>query len=65
MGVISEIIGWPLGWVMWLCYKILSNYGFALIFFTLITKILLFPMTLKQQTFRKNMQTTKKNSMRK
>ena len=49
MGVISEIIGWPLGWVMWLCYKILSNYGFALIFFTLITKILLFPMTLKQQ----------------
>lgn len=49
MGVINEIIGWPLGWVMWLCYKILRNYGFALVFFTLITKILMFPMTLKQQ----------------
>lgn len=49
MGFISEIIGIPLGWAMWLCYTVVRNYGFALIFFTLITKLLLFPMTLKQQ----------------
>lgn len=49
MGFISEIIGIPLGWVMWLCYTIVRNYGVALILFTLITKALMFPMSLKQQ----------------
>lgn len=49
MGIVSEIIGIPLGWVMWLCYKIVRNYGVALIIFTLITKMLMFPMSLKQQ----------------
>jgi len=49
MGFISEIIGIPLGWAMWLCYTIVRNYGVALILFTLITKALMFPMTLKQQ----------------
>ena len=34
---------------MWLCYTIVRNYGVALILFTLITKALMFPMTLKQQ----------------
>ena len=49
MGFISEIIGIPLGWVMWLCYTLVRNYGVALIIFTLITKALMFPMSLKQQ----------------
>ena len=49
MGFISEIIGIPLGWVMWLCYTLVRNYGVALILFTLITKALMFPMSLKQQ----------------
>ena len=49
MGFISEIIGWPLGWVMWLGYQIFRNYGVALIFFTFVSKALMFPMTLKQQ----------------
>ena len=49
MGIVSEIIGIPLGWVMWLCYKVVRNYGVALIIFTLITKMLMFPMSLKRQ----------------
>ena len=49
MGFISELIGWPLGWVMWLGYQVLRNYGVALIFFTFVTKMIMFPLTLKQQ----------------
>ncbi|MBP1561860.1 MAG: YidC/Oxa1 family membrane protein insertase [Oscillospiraceae bacterium] len=45
----SEIIGYPLGWVMWLMYQITHNYAWAIILFTLITKILLFPLSVKQQ----------------
>lgn len=49
MGFIAEIIGWPLGWVMWLGYQVLRNYGVALIFFTFVTKLLMLPLMLKQQ----------------
>lgn len=45
----SEIIGFPLGLIMWLMYKITHNYAWSIIFFTLITKILLFPLSVKQQ----------------
>jgi len=49
MGFITELIGWPLGWVMWLGYQVFRNYGMALIFFTFVTKMIMFPLTLKQQ----------------
>ncbi|MDE5858926.1 MAG: YidC/Oxa1 family membrane protein insertase, partial [Oscillospiraceae bacterium] len=45
----SEIIGTPLGLIMWLMYQITHNYALAIVFFTLITKILLFPLSVKQQ----------------
>lgn len=45
----SEIIGYPLGWVMWLMYQITNNYAWSIVIFTLITKILLFPLSVKQQ----------------
>lgn len=45
----SEIIGYPLGWVMWLMYQITHNYAWSIIFFTLITRIILFPLSVKQQ----------------
>lgn len=35
----------PLGWLMKLCWKIVSNYGLAIIFFTFITKIVLMPLS--------------------
>ena len=49
MGFISEILGYPLGWVMWLIYKIVSDYGIAIIVFTFLTKLVMFPTGYKQQ----------------
>lgn len=50
MGWISEAIGSVLGLVMWLMYQIPPhNYALAIILFTLVTKILLFPLSVKQQ----------------
>ena len=46
----SEIIGYPLGLIMWLIYQIPPhNYALSIIFFTLITKVILFPLSVKQQ----------------
>ena len=36
----------PLGWLMKISYDLLHNYGLAILFFTLLTKIILFPMSL-------------------
>lgn len=49
MNIISAIIGTPLGWIMWLCYSVVKNYGLAIILFTIITKAILFPLSIKQQ----------------
>lgn len=39
----------PLGWIMKLCYELVSNYGIALLIFTLITRLVVFPLNIKQQ----------------
>lgn len=44
-----SVIAIPFGWIMKLCYLLVKNYGVALVLFTFITKILLFPLTIKQQ----------------
>lgn len=44
-----DIIGYPFGWVMWLLYQLANNYLLALILFTIITKLILLPITIKQQ----------------
>ena len=44
-----SIIAIPFGWLMKLCYIIVKNYGFALILFTFITKLIMFPLQIKQQ----------------
>lgn len=49
MGVIGQIIGYPLGWIMWAVYQLVSNYGIAIILFAIITKLILFPLSVKQQ----------------
>lgn len=53
MGAIYDavigFIGTVLGYVMWLCFKIFSDYGVAIILFTLITKIIMFPISLLVQ----------------
>ncbi len=49
MGFISEVLGYPLGWIMWFIYKVVADYGIAIILFTLLSKIVLFPTAYKQQ----------------
>ena len=41
-----EIICAPLGWLMRLAYSLTGNYGLAIIVFTLMTKVVLFPVSL-------------------
>ena len=49
MGFINEIIGYPLGWVMWAIYQAVPVYAVALLIFTIFTKLLMLPSTIKQQ----------------
>ena len=49
MGVIGDILGTPLGYLMKFCYDIINNYGIAIIVFTLLTKVILFPISLLVQ----------------
>ena len=41
---LCEIIGMPMGWI----YDLVQNYGLAIILFTILLKIVLFPISLKQ-----------------
>lgn len=43
------ILGAPLGWIMWAIDQVLHNYGWSLIVFVLITKLITFPLAVKQQ----------------
>lgn len=45
MGFISEIFGYLLNWL----YNIFNNYGIAIIVFSVILRIILIPITIKQQ----------------
>lgn len=49
MDLIGNLLGIPLGWVMKLCYEVIHNYGLAIIVFTLLTKVILFPVSLLVQ----------------
>ncbi|MBR3307773.1 MAG: membrane protein insertase YidC [Lachnospiraceae bacterium] len=39
----------PLGFLMKGCYKLIGNYGIALLVFTLLTRLLMLPLSIKQQ----------------
>lgn len=39
----------PLGYIMWVCYLLVNNFGWAIIIFTVLIKAAMFPLTLKQQ----------------
>ncbi|MDD3428894.1 MAG: YidC/Oxa1 family membrane protein insertase [Oscillospiraceae bacterium] len=49
MSSLFGFIAVPLGWLMKVIYDIVGNYGIALLLFTLVTKIILFPLSIKQQ----------------
>ena len=44
-----QLIATPLGWIMRWIYNLVGNYGVTLILFTLITKILLLPLSVQQK----------------
>jgi YidC/Oxa1 family membrane protein insertase len=49
LNFISEIIGYPLGFVMWALYQITHNYALAILLFTIVTRVILLPLAFKQQ----------------
>lgn len=46
---IFNFFGSILGYLLWFLYTIFKNYGVAIIFFTIIMKALMFPLSVKQQ----------------
>lgn len=46
---ILNFFGNILGYLLWFLYVIFKNYGVAIIFFTIILKFVMFPMSIKQQ----------------
>ncbi len=51
-----SILGYPLGWIMWLIYKVVKNYGVALVLFTVLVRVAVFPLSIKQQKSSAKMQ---------
>ncbi len=41
-----KVLTVPLGYIMYICYHIVDNYALAIIFFTLITKLILLPVSI-------------------
>lgn len=44
-----SILGTPIGYIMWACYLLVNNFGWAMVIFAVIVKLAMFPLTLKQQ----------------
>ena len=51
-----EIIAIPLGWIIRLIYDLVKNYGLAIILFTVVIKLVIFPLTFKSQKAMKKQQ---------
>lgn len=44
-----DFLNTPIGWIIKFCYKLIPNYAVALLIFTLVMKLILFPFGIKQQ----------------
>lgn len=47
-----DIFGWIgsiFGWVLWGAFSLVHDYGLAIIIFTVVLKLILFPVSIKQQ----------------
>jgi YidC/Oxa1 family membrane protein insertase len=56
MRFIMSVFGVPLGYIMWAMYQVVHSYGWAIILFTIVTKVLLIPLGIKQQKSNVKMQ---------
>lgn len=45
----GAIIGIPLGYIMWAIYSVCKNYGLSLVIFTIISRLVQIPVSVKQQ----------------
>ena len=45
----NDVICYPLGFVLRICYILTGNYALSLVIFTLIIRFVLFPLAIKQQ----------------
>jgi len=45
MEFLENLLSVPLGYLMYFCYKILTDYGWAIVLFTLLTKVVLLPLS--------------------
>ena len=59
MNVFEMLITTPLGYVLSLIYNFVQNYGWAVIIFTIITKLIILPLSVKQQKSMSKMQSVK------
>lgn len=59
MNVFEMLITTPLGYILSTIYNFVQNYGWAVIIFTLITKLIILPLSLKQQKSMSKMQTVR------
>lgn len=48
MNAIYELLGIPIGWIMWAIYQVIPIYGLALLILTILTKAVLLPTSIKQ-----------------
>ena len=46
---IFNFFGSALGYLLWYIYELVHNYGVAIILFTIVTKLILFPFSIRQQ----------------
>ncbi len=46
---IFNYVGWAFGYVLWALFFIFKNFGVSIFFFTIITRLLMFPTSVKQQ----------------
>lgn len=56
MNSVFDIINVPLGYLFKWIYFVVGNYGWTIILFTLVMKLIMFPLTLKQQKSMKKTQ---------
>lgn len=49
MNWIMNVIGTPLGWIMWAAYQLIPIYPIALVIFTVIVRGAMVPLSIKQQ----------------
>lgn len=56
MNFLINLIASPLGWLMKWIYHLVNNYGIAIVLFTFVTKLILFPISYKQQKSSARMQ---------